>query len=244
MRKLILIAIAGAAVSLSACGSSTQTKTVTVSHSAAVQASTATMTTEPTSSTTTTSTTSTSVCDAKGINSTQLNEGSCSANGYHYTVVNSNSTLKLKTLSAHLEAVKTADSVSSGYGQTAVAHGRFVIVTLLVLNRLDSPQTFGGVGQQQTALTLRGKAIYSEDFDAENQADQNSCISKDGSSVQPGESTTCDVIFDVPSNRIDQLATVGNLVVANFGDDLSGPEAVRTYGIIRTYHPAVSIESS
>ena len=48
-----------------------------------------------------------------------------------------------------------------------------------------------------------------------------------GSEIQPGESATCDVVFDVLTSAVAQVAKTGNLDVLNFGDDFSGDANTR-----------------
>jgi hypothetical protein len=217
---------------IAGCGSSS-TKTVVRT----VTAGSSTSTAAPTTSTTT-STASSTDCDALGINRAKLGEGTCITNGVTYTIVNKNGTVRLETLTAKLDGISTARSVSSNVG-TSLATGRYVIITLTVTNRMHSEQHFGPVlGERQVELLL-GPNQYTEDFEAENGNHEPSCVSKEGgvggSAIQAGLSVTCDVIFDVPANLVSGLNTNANVFLTNFGDDIqassSGP-----YGVIRTYH--------
>lgn len=129
--------------------------------------------------------------------------------------------LRLKTLTAQIVGVRTAGSVSSGDGAvSATATGVFLIVTLRVVNRTDAPQTFDGIGAAQVALGLNG-ATYTESFQAENQADQQSFISQ-STPIQPGESQTGAVVFDVPPARARTLRAPDDvLLVCDFGQSFS-----------------------
>jgi hypothetical protein len=242
-----LVGAALLALGLAACGGSTQVKTVTVPAKATATASAATsantVTATPTSTTPTTPPTPVvnpnDNCEAKGIDAQRLRQGSCKTKGTAITVVNSDRSLGLKSLTLRINRISTSNSLSDGSGQSAIAHGRFVTVNVTVGNRADSAQTFDGVGTQQTQLFL-SKDTFNEDFEAENGPDQNSCLwNAPDAGIQPEETQTCDVVFDVPSHLIGQIDTTGNLDVINFGDDLSSPTG--TIGVIRTYHPAVPI---
>ncbi len=222
-----IVAISGAVISLLAvvgCGAgSSSTKTVVRTVTA------------PSTSTSSAAHASPSDCDARGINAKKLGEGTCTSGGTTLTVVNKGSTLRLKSLTATLNGIRTTDSVGSYVGRS-IARGRFVLFTLTVTNRLETPQNFDGIGARQTALSL-GADTYTEDFNAENGRDLASCLSKDGagsSPVQPGESITCEVIFDVPAIGVAKLNTDGNLEITNFGEDVSS--STGPIGLFRTYH--------
>ncbi|MGO9899810.1 MAG: hypothetical protein ACLP0J_08980 [Solirubrobacteraceae bacterium] len=101
-------------------------------------------------------------CAAKGIDPQHLGQGTCVAGGMTVTILNKNSTLHLKSLTAMLDGSHTANSVSSD-GGTAVANGEFVIFSLTITNQLDSPQSFDSTGVTQTLLELNGKQ-YTENF--------------------------------------------------------------------------------
>jgi hypothetical protein len=68
---------------------------------------------------------------------------------------------------------------------------------------------------------LDGKS-YTEDFHAENQADAQSFVTNN-SAIQPGESTTGDLVFDVPPAAAARATNDPRdvLIIGNFGDDLS-----------------------
>jgi hypothetical protein len=148
-------------------------------------------------------------------------------NGYTLTYVNMGARGKLRTLSAKVNGVSTASSYSAASGTiTAVAHGRFVTVNLTVTNRLDSPQQFDGGTTGQVALSVRGKT-YTPSFDAENEADQSSFMSANNSApIQPGESQSGDVVFDVPSTAVNIALAHGAVIVTDFGTGSQAPTNV------------------
>lgn len=225
----------GAGLLLAACGGSTKTivKTVTAAPPAATSATVASPTTTTAAATSTTAAAADPTsCDAKGIDPQQLRQGTCVTKGVTFTVVNKGSVLRMHSLTASLNGIRAADSLSSDVS-SATASGMFVISSLTVTNRLDSPQTFDQIGTAQTQLLL-GRQTFTENFDAENGNDPQSCVSKDDAGIQPGESLTCDVIFDVPTSSLAKLTTNGNISITNFGDDIAssgGP-----FGVFRTYH--------
>ena len=130
-------------------------------------------------------------------------------------------------MTVKLNGARSVDSLSADEGtESATATGRFVIFNITVSNRLDSAQSINLAGSNSSqSFLLIGKREYSDSFDAENGPDPQSCVDVTGiggSDIQPGESATCDVIFDVPTSAVTQIAKTGNLDFANFGDDFSG----------------------
>jgi hypothetical protein len=94
---------------------------------------------------------------------------------------------------------------------------------------------------------LLGKRNYRDAFDADNGPDPQSCVDMTGiggSEIQPRESATCDVAFDVPTSAVAPVAKTCNLAVLNFGDDFSGDALTGTLGVIRTYFPSITISTS
>ena len=211
------------------CGGSTKTVTKTAPTAAASTSSATTQT--PTTSTGSTgagSTTATGQPCPVFTNVKQVTPGlTCTAsNGMLLTLEHQSGALHLKTLTARVANVSTAETLS-GSVSSATAQGRFVVITLDITNNADSPETFAPAGNQQTALLGAGNKSYSEDFDAENGPDQNSCVSNDNP-IQPGADLHCDVVYDIPTAAVDRARTHGlGLIVVNFGDDLS-PNAVST----------------
>jgi hypothetical protein len=131
------------------------------------------------------------------------------------------STAHLQTLSAHVNGVTTASTLASN-GSSASANGRFLVVSLTITNNASAPEQFDSIGNQQTAIIGHRGASYSEDFNAENGPDQHSCVASNTNDIQPGESATCDVVFDLPVAAVDRARTHGlGLYVVNFGTDLS-----------------------
>jgi hypothetical protein len=118
--------------------------------------------------------------------------------------------LRLKTLTAKLVGVRAARS----------PRGEYLIITLKIRNDTSSPKTFGHPGADPTDLVAGGE-YRKEALNAETN-DPNSFITKN-EPIQPGASTTADVIFDVPRSVAAGVMnqTDGGLFIANFGSDFS-----------------------
>jgi len=143
-------------------------------------------------------------------------------------------TLRLKTLSARVEGLRSAGTVATGGTISATANGEYLIVTLKVTNNTDSPETFDGISSHETELVADGKD-FTEAFKAENQADQQSFISQ-SEAIQPGESATGDVVFDVPPAIAAKVLSgqKGGLAILNFGEENS--ESAPGLGVISLEH--------
>lgn len=188
----------------------------------------------PTTTAATSTTGSSTDCDTLGINPQGMREGTCTHAGLTYVIVDENHTLKLHTLTAHLNTVRTATSLS---GTTpATAQGKFVVLALKLTNRLELPQTFDNSGTQQAGLILAG-TVYKEDTSAESASDPESCLA-DRTPIGPNKSRICQVIFDVPTSAAADLGKhgSGDLYLVDFGSDLSGSISPQTVGQIRLYH--------
>ena len=148
-----------------------------------------------------------------------VTEGTCTTStGTKLAVVKQGRVLRLKTLTARVTGVHLTDSVSAGGGISATARGTFVVINLAITNKLSTPQQFDPIGNSQTALIAGGSKTYSESFNAENQADQQSFVSQ-SHDVQPDETQTGDVVFDLPGTTLARARSRGaGLVIVNFGD--------------------------
>jgi hypothetical protein len=79
----------------------------------------------------------------------------------------------------------------------------FVIVTIAVTNTSTSPQTFDEGTTTSQGELLIGKNTYSVSFDAENTNEPNS-FETNNNPIQPGETRTGTIDFDVPTNAAKQ----------------------------------------
>lgn len=174
-------------------------------------------------------------CYALGIDPAGMREGTCSHAGITWMIVDQSHTLKLKTLWARLAGVRTAKTLTSTTARMT-AGGSFVIASVRITNKLPATQTFDQASTQQAGLILAG-GVFKEAVETERHADASSCV-KLASSIPPGHSRTCDVVFDVPARAASDLGKhgSGDLYLVNFGSDLAGSVLPQTIGQIRLYH--------
>lgn len=142
----------------------------------------------------------------------------CELEGTTVLVAHGHGEVRLSTLAARIEGIRTTSSFSSGVG-TTTAHGVFLVISLHVANMASTPQVFDGVGEKQVALSV-SKHYYSESFEAENESDRQSFITNE-EPIQPGESKTGDLVFDVPSSVVNEVQALpeSGLFIGNFGDN-------------------------
>jgi hypothetical protein len=171
-------------------------------------------------------------CDALGINSKQLNEGTCQQGNKEFVVVNKDSTLKLDQLNARLAGITTAETLSGRSFGPKAAKGTFVVVKLDITNTTSTPQTFDSSGDV-VGLVLCGDN-YSEDFDVENGSATDSFVWR-SNEIQPNTTSSGTAVFDIPSDRVDCLDKNGNVILGNFRDDNSIGR-FKQIGTFRTYH--------
>jgi hypothetical protein len=84
------------------------------------------------------------------------------------------------------------------------------------------------LGSNTFELLSLGKPsnTYSENFKAENQADQQSFVTQSNTPIQPGGSQTGDVVFDLPASGLHDIRTRGaGLLFGDFGVDLTQASA-------------------
>lgn len=173
-------------------------------------------------------------CNVLGINSIKLREGACTEGGAKLKVVNKDTTLTLPQLSAHYNGYTTASTISSDVGSEA-ANGTFIIVSLTITNRTDSPVSVEPDGFLLTLTPKNRTKTYTHDFDAENEPGSSFVWNSD--ELQPDQSQTGTVVYDVPTKYASEIARSGNLEVLQFSDASAfsdSPE--KRVGIIRTYN--------
>jgi Domain of unknown function (DUF4352) len=102
-------------------------------------------------------------------------------------------------------AARTASSVSDSSGvASATASGTFLILTLHVTNTGNSPQAVESPGNNQFMLSPIGSSkAFTENFDAENQADEHSFLSHNDPLQPDGEQTG-----DIPLGGEDAIRSV------------------------------------
>jgi hypothetical protein len=173
----------------------------------------------------------TATCDSKGIDNTVGNTGTCLRNGITYTVVNKNQGLDLEQLDAQIVNVQTEKEVQGDPRGKAIAKGRFVVVSLRVKNKTDSPQRFAGPGFEQTELAIGGRR-YPEGASATTLLRANFLGL---GPIDGGKTVTGSVAFEVPANLAENLAKEkAVLAIVNFNDAGKLDETKRL-GIIRLW---------
>lgn len=213
--------IAGLLVALAAAGCGS--KTATSTHSSSTPTTTSTTSASPTD------------CNTLGINPTGMREGTCTHNGTTYVIVDEDHTLKLHTLSAHLNSIRTETSI--GGTPSTTPNGLFLVLSLSLTNRLAAAQSFDAAGTQQAGLIL-AQTLYKEDTSVEHSSDASACLRRGGSALAPGHSVTCQVVFDIPAAAATDIGKhgSGDVYLVDFGGDLSGNTPPQTVGQIRLYH--------
>ncbi len=152
-------------------------------------------------------------CASQGIDTTRLNEGTCTEDTTIYVVANRDGTVRLESLSASVDGIAIEPEIEGPDGTVRPENGAFVRVTLTVENPREYAQRFD-VGQ-----TVLGVATetYKEAEEAER-AHADSLAVRDEGRVEPGRTQRGDVIFDVPTEMGAQIATTGRFFIANFGE--------------------------
>jgi len=207
-------------LAITGCGGSTKTVTETVTTEASAPA---TASTESTA--TTPAPASSSSCESlatQGARGVGTCEGPASSTAQYAGVGHH---LVLSGLRMRYVSMTTAPSVSSsGIGGTAKAHGVFVIVQVSLTNREHKPQ---GWSSSQSSLLANGNT-YQEAFDAENGKDQHSLLWIAGSAneIQPEETRTGDLVYDIPVSAAHALEHEGGAVaIKDFGEENDSEEA-------------------
>jgi Domain of unknown function (DUF4352) len=177
----------------------------------------------------------TETCRAKGIDPSEMVEGTCVSGKRKLVVVDVGHRLKIDTLEARLEGMREGTTMSGPEGTKPAAAGKeFVTLDLEVVNRTDSPQSVGG-----SQLALVGD--YGEDTVVERGFEPHSFLSRPNP-IAPGESAHGSVTFQMSAKAAEGLAKVGDLEIDNFGtgDGDYDPEEVfeqAEVGVMRTYGP-------
>lgn len=171
-------------------------------------------------------------CDEQGINAKERREGTCTDNGIRYTVVNRDSKLRTRELDARLVEVEQVKSIDGDLGSITAARGTFVIFRLAITNRLRVPTDFR---DGQILLNLRSYSYPVTNHNEENEALEDSFVNQRDSKIQPGETRTGAVVFDIPIAAIKLLGKPGStLYVLPFSQvGLERPERLgefRLYG--------------
>jgi hypothetical protein len=159
-------------------------------------------------------------CSEKGIDPSQMNEGTCVDEGSTLHVVDIGDTLTMRTLKARLE----------GLHET----GSLVTFDLQITNRGSKPAYLG-----KEQLVLRLDQDLGEDIAVEKRSEPHSFLAH-RHPIQPGETVNGTVVFQVTPAEQKQLHETGNLDIANFGrpGDATDAKSVLSgseIGVMRTY---------
>ena len=174
---------------------------------------------------------SSSDCEFKQITVGARREGDCVARGVAITVVNEPHWLHGKEYDARIAGVSTAKTVGG-----VPANGRFVIVRLAVKNTLDGPHAFDR--GSNLAFLLVDKKYFSESRAAESGVPR--AFRRRADQLQPDETATGTVVFDVPIDHTKNLAAEGsNLILVNYSDAAkrfpTGTQPLKALGYIRLW---------
>lgn len=152
-------------------------------------------------------------CDAQGIDTRRLREGTCSNGGVQYVVVNRDGALRLESLAVRVEELSAERELEGRDGPVEARKGAFLRLTLEVTNRREYPQRFE-VGQ--TILGV-GDQTFRE-AEAAEQAYRGALASIGEGRIEPGGTLRGDVLFDVPEAVVGRVSRTGRFFVANFGE--------------------------
>ena len=179
---------------------------------------------------------SSSDCDLKGITAGPRREGACVARGVRITVANRAHVLRGKDYDARILNVRTTRALHTRSGELR-AHGRFVIVRLSIKNTVAAPHEFDRASD--LVFLLVDKKYFGESREAERNPALSPFRSR-STALQPDETATGTVVFDVPVEPAKNLNARGsNLIFVNFSDEAkrfpTGTEPLEALGYIRLW---------
>jgi hypothetical protein len=172
-------------------------------------------------------------CRSKGIDPQQKVEGTCEIGGTKTVVVDRGHLLEMETLEARLVGFQALTKISGPAGVKAAKKGsEFVTFEVEVTNRTDEPQSVGG-----EHLAIAGG--WFEDLAVERHFEPRSLLAR-RTPIEPGETATGTVTFEVVDKGVADLHKEGNLDIDNFdaGDGDYEPESFferPELGVMRTY---------
>lgn len=178
-------------------------------------------------------------CDAQGVNATQLGTGACTEGGVQYVVANYGGVVRLRSIAVSIVEVGVAPADEDGRGRkVAPQRDAFLRFKLQVQNRDTVPHSFGF---NQTMLGI-GADNYLESVEVERRVHRESLAH--AGTMQPGETLTGDVLFDITELDYRELQRRGRFFVWNFGEHGSAQISRRVgqLGQIRLYAGEVSPE--
>jgi hypothetical protein len=171
-------------------------------------------------------------CGLKGITAGPRREGVCVARGVTVTVANRAHWLHGEEYDARVESVRTAATVDK-----LRAHGRFAILTLAIKNTSEIPRGFDR--RSDLVFLLVDQKYFGERRDAERDPALRPLRLR-RNSVQPDETTTGTVVFDLPTEHATNLLAQGsNVIFVNFSDEAKqfpgGTQPLGALGYVRLW---------
>lgn len=150
-------------------------------------------------------------CEAQGITPTGEGQGTCDENGVTRTVVNRNATLHVPGMDVEVTKTKLGREIKSpdSFEPPLYASGAYVAVQLNVSNTGSTPLE----DLDEVELEVGGK-YYSQDDNATFQLDSLNTFP-----MQPGDSGSTAVAFDIPVNAAVNALSEGELVFPDSSDD-------------------------
>lgn len=151
-------------------------------------------------------------CEAQGITPTGSRAGTCLQDGITRTVVNRGGTLHAPSMDVRVTKTKVGDVINpapSSYEPRLYAKGAFVAVQLSVDNTGSSPLD----DVDNAELEVGGK-YYSQDDDANFDLDSLNTFP-----MQPGDSGSTVLAFDIPKDVASGALSAGELVFPDGPDD-------------------------
>lgn len=173
-------------------------------------------------------------CTAKGIDSNDLKEGTCTEGDATLVVVDRHTTLKLETLDAKLLTVRYR-KIAAAPGAADEAGERLVTFGLSIENLTDHPAPVSA-----GSIVLNAGKPRSEDVRFERHREPHS-FGAHGRDISPWHTVEGTVTFRVPAFVARAVRKGGNLDILNLGEAISPgePKSIFSrpeYGVIRTYH--------
>ncbi len=150
-------------------------------------------------------------CKEKGIDPSEMKEGTCEDEGRTLDVVDIGDTLRLRTLKARLEGIHEK--------------GPFVTFDLAIKSRAFKPVR---LGENQLVLVLEHDV--DQDVEAERRLGPRAFRDRHRP-IAPGETAQGSVVYEVTPSEEQQVNEEGNLDIYNFGVRDEGFEI----GVMRTY---------
>jgi hypothetical protein len=154
----------------------------------------------------------------------------CSANGTKTIVVARRTSLVLSSMTVNAVKTRTTHELSDVVDGTTISHatakGTFVVVTIRVANHTHMPQLFDPDSQAELEIKSNDYSTSTPGTEADSGTDAWD------SDIEPGESSTGDVVFDVPTSQASLFPQHAALLLVNFGDFLQASSRVSEFGLI------------